>query len=177
MAERRSSLEQRADKSLDELSEVELRQQLEMRRQLMSQRIAGIRETMKEEYVTTREAVEDALDYRNYVRRNPMAFSAGALGAGFLIGYLFHNRKRAALAVGGTLTAARSHEAGFIERSQIVQQLGSGLAEIATHFVHELTSLGRNELVPMLVDKIKNRVAPEMGTSSSTPGGRSPLVM
>jgi hypothetical protein len=56
-------------------------------RETITQTVTEIKETVTNQYYSMKETVSDALDWRHHFRRNPVAFSLGALSAGFLTGY------------------------------------------------------------------------------------------
>jgi hypothetical protein len=70
-----------------EPSKEELQRRMEEARETITQTVTEIKETVTNQYYSMKETVSDALDWRHHFRRNPVAFSVGALSAGFLIGY------------------------------------------------------------------------------------------
>jgi hypothetical protein len=56
-------------------------------RDAITQTVTEIKETVTNQYYSVKETVTDALDWRHHFRKNPVAFSVGALSAGFLVGY------------------------------------------------------------------------------------------
>jgi len=71
----------------EEPSKEELQRRMEEARESITQTVTEIKETVTNQYYSMKETVTDALDWRHHFRRNPIAFSIGALGAGFLLGY------------------------------------------------------------------------------------------
>ncbi|HYJ45991.1 MAG TPA: hypothetical protein VEV81_05200 [Pyrinomonadaceae bacterium] len=71
----------------EEPSKEELQRRMEEARESITQTVTEIKETVTNQYYSMKETVTDALDWRHHFRRNPIAFSVGALGAGFLLGY------------------------------------------------------------------------------------------
>src|SRR6185369_470446 len=67
----------------EELSKEQLQRELDQARDSISNTVTEIRETVANQV----QAVKDTLDWREQFRRRPVAWSAGALGAGFLVGY------------------------------------------------------------------------------------------
>jgi hypothetical protein len=71
----------------DEPSKEELQRRMEEARENITQTVTEIKETVTNQYYSMKETVSDALDWRHHFRRNPIAFSVGALSVGFLVGY------------------------------------------------------------------------------------------
>lgn len=67
----------------DEPSKVELQRRMEEARESISETVTEIKETVAQQV----ENVKDALDWREHFKRQPVAWSLGALGVGFLAGY------------------------------------------------------------------------------------------
>ncbi len=60
---------------------------MEEARESITQTVTEIKETVTNQYYSMKETVSDALDWRHHFRKNPIAFSVGALSVGFLLGY------------------------------------------------------------------------------------------
>lgn len=71
----------------DEPSKQELQRRMEEARETITQTVTEIKETVTNQYYTMKETVSEALDWRHHFRKNPVAFSVGALSVGFLVGY------------------------------------------------------------------------------------------
>jgi hypothetical protein len=71
----------------DEPSKEELQRRMEEARETITQTVTEIKETVTNQYYSMKETVSDALDWRHHFRKNPIAFSVGALSVGFLVGY------------------------------------------------------------------------------------------
>lgn len=71
----------------DEPSKEELQRRMEEARESITQTVTEIKETVTNQYYSMKESVTDALDWRHHFRKNPIAFSVGALSVGFLVGY------------------------------------------------------------------------------------------
>src|ERR1044071_7944931 len=70
-----------------EPSKEELQRRMEEARESITQTVTEIKETVTNQYYSMKETVTDALDWRHHFRKNPIAFSVGALSVGFLVGY------------------------------------------------------------------------------------------
>jgi hypothetical protein len=73
--------------SEEEPSKEELQRRLDVTRDSISQTVTEIKETVANQV----QAVKDTLDWREQFKRRPVAWSAGALGVGFLTGYCIAN--------------------------------------------------------------------------------------
>jgi hypothetical protein len=76
-----------AKDDFDEPSKEELQRRMEEARETITQTVTEIKETVTNQYHSMKETVSDALDWRHHFRKNPIAFSVGALSVGFLVGY------------------------------------------------------------------------------------------
>lgn len=83
MAEERNLAARMADATDEEPSKAELQRRMEEARESISQTVAEIKDTVMNQY----QAVKETLDWREQVRRRPVAWSLGALGVGFVLGY------------------------------------------------------------------------------------------
>src|ERR671913_1651175 len=85
MAEEGTLIQARGDNG--EPSKEELQRRMEEARETITQTVTEIKETVTNQYYSMKETVSDALDWRHHFRKNPVAFSLGALSVGFLVGY------------------------------------------------------------------------------------------
>src|SRR5215213_1831045 len=85
MAEEGTLVQARGDGG--EPSKEELQRRMDEARETITQTVTEIKETVTNQYYSMKEPVSDALDWRHHFRRDPVAFSVGALAAGFLTGY------------------------------------------------------------------------------------------
>jgi hypothetical protein len=84
MAEERTLGLARAPEVTDEnLSKEELQLRMEEARDSITQTVTEIKETVVQQY----ETVKDALDWREQFKKRPVAWSLGAAGVGFCVGY------------------------------------------------------------------------------------------
>ena len=70
-----------------EPSKQELQRRMEEARETITQTVTEIKDTVTNQYYSMKETVSDALDWRHHFRKNPIAFSIGALSVGALVGY------------------------------------------------------------------------------------------
>lgn len=71
----------------EEPSKEELQRRMEEARESITQTVTEIKETVTNQYYSVKETVSDALDWRHHFRKNPIAFTIGALSVGALVGY------------------------------------------------------------------------------------------
>ena len=67
----------------EDLSKEELQLRMEEARDSIAQTVTEIKETVTQQY----ETVKDALDWREQFKKRPVAWSLGAAGVGFCVGY------------------------------------------------------------------------------------------
>ncbi|HEX8176268.1 MAG TPA: hypothetical protein VF543_14220 [Pyrinomonadaceae bacterium] len=88
MAEERNVGVARAQEPGDtDSTKAELQRRMEEARESITQTVTEIKDTVTNQYQAVRETVSEALDWREQYRKRPVAFSLGALSAGFLLGY------------------------------------------------------------------------------------------
>lgn len=93
MAEERNlAVARAADADDTDSTKAELQRRMEEARESITQTVTEIKDTVANQYQAVRDTVTEALDWREQFRKRPVAFSIGALSAGFILGY----------AVGGT---------------------------------------------------------------------------
>jgi hypothetical protein len=68
-------------------SKDELQQRMEVARESISHTVDEIKDTVVNQYESVKESVSKTLDWHEQVKKRPVAWSAGALGAGFVVGY------------------------------------------------------------------------------------------
>ncbi len=84
MAEERTlGLARAYDKDEEDLSKEALQARMEEARDSITQTVTEIKDNVTQQY----ESVKDALDWREHFRQRPVAWSLGAAGVGFCLGY------------------------------------------------------------------------------------------
>ncbi len=84
MAEERTlGLARAPEVAEEDLSKEELQLRMEEARDSITQTVTEIKETVVQQY----ETVKDALDWREQFKKRPVAWSLGAAGVGFCVGY------------------------------------------------------------------------------------------
>jgi hypothetical protein len=75
------------DSSGDELSKEDLQRRMDDARESISQTVTEIKDTVVHQYESVKETISETLDWREQFKKRPVAWTAGALGAGFIAGY------------------------------------------------------------------------------------------
>ncbi|HYO90546.1 MAG TPA: hypothetical protein VEQ40_02875, partial [Pyrinomonadaceae bacterium] len=68
-------------------TKAELQRRMEEARESITQTVTEIKDTVTNQYQAVKDTVSEALDWREQFRKRPVAFSIGALSAGFILGY------------------------------------------------------------------------------------------
>ena len=71
----------------DDVTKADLQRRMDEARESITQTVSEIKDTVTTQYQNVRETITQSLDWREQYRRRPVAFSVGALGVGFLVGY------------------------------------------------------------------------------------------
>lgn len=71
----------------EDSSKDELQHRMEAARESISNTVDEIKDTVVNQYESVKESVSQTLDWHEQVKKRPVAWSAGALGAGFVVGY------------------------------------------------------------------------------------------
>lgn len=87
MAEERNLGVARAPEADEDTTKAELQRRMEEARESITQTVTEIKDTVANQYQNVRDTVSEALDWREQYRKRPVAWSVGALGVGFVVGY------------------------------------------------------------------------------------------
>lgn len=119
MVEERTLELERIDDSSGQLSKVdedsskdELQHRMEVARSSISNTVDEIKDSVVNQYESVKESVSKTLDWHEQVKKRPVAWSAGAAGAGFLVGYGL-----AAVVKGPTKIPVESYGDGQLRRA------------------------------------------------------------
>src|SRR4051794_28072621 len=74
--------------STDDRTKAELQRQMDEARDSISNTVNEIKDTVTNQYQYVKSSVSEALDWREQFKKRPIAWSAGALSVGFLLGYV-----------------------------------------------------------------------------------------
>ena len=161
------------NKSDEDVSKDDLQQRMEAARESISNTVDVIKDTVMNQYESVKETVSQTLDWHEQVRKRPVAWSAGAVGAGFIVGYgvaavikgptkisvpSYEKRTmaRAVAAVqsntGGERSPAQGESGpGLIQRITETPAFGRVKSEagiVGNHFVDELSKKAKEVVVP-----------------------------
>lgn len=100
------------DELEDDPSKDQLQQRMEAARESISNTVDEIKDTVVNQYESVKESVSQTLDWHEQVKKRPVVWSAGALGAGFIVGYGV-----AAVVKGPTKISVPRYEEGSIDSS------------------------------------------------------------
>ena len=87
MAEERNLGVARALETDGDSTKADLQRRMEEARESITESVTEIKDTVVNHYNSVKESVTDAVDWREQVRKRPVAWSLGALGVGILVGY------------------------------------------------------------------------------------------
>jgi hypothetical protein len=195
-----------SDYSADDLSKAELQRRMDEARDSISQTVTEIKDTVVHQYEAVKETINDTLDWREQVKKRPVAWSLGAAGGGFLIGYTiaaivkgnssgdrgqYASSEPVAYAARPIVSDAvhkhRENEKpgpGLLERFQQTEaydHLQKEVAAVGSRFVGELSQTAQEVVLPAAVSwfrKWLTGLVPETNanTASINQDPRSPRV-
>ena len=175
---------ERIDDSSGQLSKVdqdsskhELQHRMEVARESISHTVDEIKDSVVNQYESVKESVSRTLDWHEQVKQRPVAWSAGAVGAGFLVGYgvaavVKGPTKIPVESYGGRLRRATVYapgaspgDVGKAPKHEVTEPSGPGLIQrlkdtpaydrvrseagvIGNHFVDEISKQAQEVLVP-----------------------------
>lgn len=120
----------------------ELQRRVGEARDSIAQTVTEIKETVTDKYESVKEGIEDALDWREQFRSHPVAWAAGALAVGYVVGQ-------------SVSAALRGEGEGDRLLSHLSSLAGRFADELSEQGMHILTPvLSGAVLVPILVDKV-----------------------
>jgi hypothetical protein len=71
----------------DDLSKEDLQRRMDEARESITQTVTEIKDSVVHQYESVKESISETLDWREQVKKRPVAWAAGAAGASFLTGY------------------------------------------------------------------------------------------
>ncbi|MCU1268673.1 MAG: hypothetical protein JWM21_4991 [Acidobacteria bacterium] len=175
----------RAHDTVDDTSKEDLQRRMDEARESISQTVTEIKDTVVHQYESVKESISETLDWREQFKKRPVAWAAGAVGAGFLTGYCLtamvkgesngHDRyyqedyqpaRRAYSAqpiVGQSAFAAGEQDEdtgpGLIERiqdTQMYDRVKNEASVIGDQLVNEVSKTAKDILVPAAVSLVRN---------------------
>lgn len=175
-------------------SKAALQRRMDEARDSISNTVTEIRDTVSEKY----ENVKDALDWREHFKRQPVAWTVGAAGVGFFVGYgiaaaltdgkddidfvsvssdsyarpLLSDRVQPTTSQSAADT--NGHDGpGLIERfkeTSAYDRLSREAGSLGDRLVEELSTTAHTVVLPLLLNKLKNWIGVDL---SEKPEGKS----
>lgn len=199
MAEERTlGIARARDAEWAEPSKEELQRRMDEARDSISSTVTEIKDNVAQQY----ENVKDALDWREHFKKQPLAWSLGAAGVGFFVGYgiaaairgedgdevRYASSPARSLIAGptirestnaaspGSATNGKDDGPGRLERfreTSAYERLSKEAGTIGDRLVEELSTTAQQVVLPALLNKIKNWIGLDL--SEKTPSmGSSP---
>lgn len=199
MAEERTlGLARVQESTQDDISKEELQRRMDEARYSISNTVTEIKETVANQV----QAVKETLDWREQFKKRPVAWSAGAAGVGFLVGYCvaatvkgeparnevtdyyapraksFPSQPRTSGASAQTTDTDNGHNGGpgLFEKLSHTPAFGrvkDEASNIGDAFVKELGKTATQVVLPALMTSIKNFIGGYLPASSATNSTRS----
>lgn len=174
----------------EEPSKEELQRRMEEARDSITNTVTEIKENVAQQV----ENVKDALDWREHFKRQPLAWSLGAAGVGFFVGYgiaaavkgdddstryasttaesLYPPApQRATLAADSTTSNGKDHGPGMLERlreTSAYERLSKEAGAIGDRLVEELSTTAQQVVLPALLTKIKSWIGLDLSDKSTS---------
>jgi len=194
MAEERTLGIARAHETYEpEPSKEELQRRMDEARDSITNTVTEIKETVTQQY----ENVKDALDWREHFKRQPLAWSLGAAGVGFFVGYGIAAAVKgddderyppssiseaphsyAAQPVIGTTGSeslskpnGKADGPGIIDRfreTTAYERLSQEAGALGDRLLEELSTTAQQVVLPALLKKIKNWIGLDLSGESSS---------
>jgi hypothetical protein len=157
-----------------EINREELERRMEEARESISQTVTDIKESVTSQYQQVRDLAGETTDWREQVQAHPLLYSLGAFAAGALAAYALSRSSRPAERSPAVLPARaleRDSLGREVAKGRAVNRLKGALAEIEDRLVGELSDIGKNVLLPLLIDKLKERFGVDLSARRQAAGG------
>lgn len=194
MAEERTLGLARAKETTDEdASKAALQRRMEEARDSITNTVTEIKDNVAQQY----ENVKDALDWREHFKRQPVAWTIGAAGVGFFVGYgiaaaltgddsdevpYASQTMRAyaakpvvgeplATALSNTKTNGKDDGPGLMERfkeTSAYDRLSKEAGSLGDRLVEELSTTAQQVVLPALLKKIKGWIGIDLSDKTKT---------
>jgi len=177
----------------EEPSKAQLQRRMEQARDSITNTVSEIKDNVTQQY----ENVKDALDWREHFKRAPVAWSVGAAGVGFLVGYGIaaavtdteENQWETATssrydlrtpvvndeqAISTSRSNGKDHDddhPGIIERfreTSAYERLSKEAGSLGDRFIEELSTTAHEVVLPALLTKIKNWIGLDLSDKKSS---------
>jgi hypothetical protein len=183
----------------DDLSKAALQRRMEEARDSISSTVTEIKENVTQQY----ESVKDALDWREHFKKQPVAWSLGAAGVGFFVGYGIaaalrgdEDRDRddvyssldayarplipetvSPVSASSTKANGKDDGPGLLERfkeTSAYDRLSKEAGSLGDRLVEELSTTAQQVILPALLKKIKTWIGVDLSPKSPSMGTRQP---
>ena len=175
----------------EEPSKEELQRRMDEARDSITNTVTEIKENVAQQY----ENVKDALDWREHFKRQPLAWSLGAAGVGFFVGYGIaaaikgddYDEVRQASTVAYSLAAqpvlgapplespakpnGKDDGPSMLERfkeTSAYERLSKEAGALGDRLVEELSTTAQQVVLPALLKQIKNWIGLDLSSKSSS---------
>ena len=178
----------------DEPSKEELQRRMEEARDSITNTVTEIKENVSQQV----ENVKDALDWREHFKRQPLAWSLGAAGIGFFVGYgiaaavtgderdvRYSRSPSYSLSAQPAAREASHTEAakpngkdegpGLLERfreTSAYERLSQEAGAIGDRLVEELSTTAQQVVLPALLGKIKSWIGLDLSNKTTSMGNQ-----
>lgn len=193
MAEERTlALSRAREADGDDTSKDELQRRMEQARDSITNTVTEIKENVAQQY----ETVKEALDWREHFKKAPVAWSLGAAGVGFFVGYgiaacvsgddhdkVQYSSSRARSLTSNPYLSGESldlshsksngkHEGpGMLERfkeTSAYERLSKEAGTLGDRLVEELSTTAQTVVLPALLNKIKTWIGVDLSEKPAT---------
>jgi hypothetical protein len=195
MAEERTlGLARARERETDEPSKQALQRRMDEARDSITNTVTEIKENVAQQY----ENVKDALDWREHFKRQPVAWTLGAAGVGFFVGYGIaaalssDDREevryasataysqsqpvsRAAINTEATKSNGKDAGPGMLERfreTSAYERLSKEAGALGDRLVEELSNTAQQVVLPALLKKIKGWIGLDLSAKTPAMGSK-----
>ncbi len=180
----------------DQPSKEELQRRMDEARDSITNTVTEIKDNVAQQY----ENVKDALDWREHFKRQPVAWSVGAAGVGFFVGYgiaaaikgdddddipyastAYSTPKqqpaRRELVSDTTNSNGKDDGPGLLERfreTSAYDRLSQEAGALGDRLVEELSSTAQKVVLPALLAKLKNWIGLDLSEKTTSMKSQEP---
>ena len=176
----------------DDVSKAELQRRMEAARDSISNTVTEIKDNVAQQV----ETVKDALDWREHFKRRPVAWTLGAAGVGFFVGYgiaaavtgdedrpsehagstsynylIEPDRSSYSPASSSTKSNGKDEGPGLIERfkeTSAYDRLSREAGSLGDRLVEELSTTAQTVVLPALLKKVKEWIGVDLSEKSAS---------
>lgn len=181
MAEERTlGLVRATEPNAEDLSKEELQRRMDETRESLSQTVTEIKENVQNQV----QAVKDTLDWREQFRKRPVAWSAGAMGVGFAVGYCIAATVKTDRNGRDWIDAEKSYVAqpvltshekvdegpGFFKRladTPAYEKVKDEAGNLGNAFMQEVSNIAKQLILPAVIGSLRNFVGGHLPASSN----------